>query len=86
MPSSKKGQTVEVRWIDVIHDSSWDTADSIECPIITTVGYFVSESETTLKIGSTMSSDGEISGICAFPLGCVMKVREVTKHEYPIES
>tara|TARA_R100001530_G_C4172642_1_gene117120 strand:- start:161 stop:421 length:261 start_codon:yes stop_codon:yes gene_type:complete len=86
MPSSKKGQTVEVRWIDVIHDSSWDTADSIECPIITTVGYFVSESETTLKIGSTMSSDGEISGICAFPLGCVMKVREVTKHEYPIKS
>jgi len=86
MPSSKKGQTVEVRWIDVIHDSSWDTADSIECPIITTVGYFVNESDTTLKIGSTMSSDGEISGICAFPLGCVMKVREVTKHEYPIKS
>tara|TARA_R100001530_G_C4181008_1_gene119412 strand:+ start:247 stop:507 length:261 start_codon:yes stop_codon:yes gene_type:complete len=86
MPSSKKGQTVEVRWIDVIHDSSWDTADSIECPIITTVGYFDSESDTTLKIGSTKNSDGEISGICAFPMGCVMKVREVTKYEYPSES
>jgi len=85
MHSSKKGMLVEVRWRDVIHDSSWDTAASIECPIITTVGYYADESDTTLKIGSTMNSDGEISGICAFPKGCVMKVREVTKHEHTVE-
>jgi len=86
MPSSNIGKLVEVRWIDVIHDSSWDTADAVNCPIITTVGYLAYESDTTLKIGSTMNSDGEISGICAFPKGCVMKVREVKQYEHPIES
>ena len=86
MPSFTKGKLCEVRWTDVIHDSSWDTADSIECPIITTVGYFADESTTTLKIGSTMNSDGEISGICAFPLGCILKVREVIKYEHTVES
>ena len=44
MPSSNIGKLVEVRWIDVIHDSSWDTADAVNCPIITTVGYLAYES------------------------------------------
>lgn len=85
MHSYEVGKLLEVRWIDVIHDASWDTHDTVHCPIITTVGYLAHESDTTLKIGSTMNSDGEISGICAFPKGCVMKVREVIKYEHTVE-
>lgn len=38
--------------------------------------------ERTIKIGNTRTTEGEISGICAIPLGCVMSVKEV-QHEHP---
>ena len=66
---------VEVTWIDVMQDPRWSSAESVECPVIRSVGWLAHEDKKVLKIGSTMTQEGEISAILAIPKGCVLSCR-----------
>jgi hypothetical protein len=68
---------VEVTWQDIIQDSSWSGAESVECPVIRSVGWLAHEDKKVLKIGGTMSQEGEISAILAIPKGCVLSCRTI---------
>ncbi len=68
-------QLAEVTWQDIIQDSSWSGPDAVACPIIRSVGWVAHEDKKVLKVGSTMSQEGEISAILAIPKGCVLSCR-----------
>ena len=68
---------VEVTWQDIIQDSRWSGPDSVACPVIRSIGGVAHEDKKVLKIGSTMSQEGEISAILAIPKGCVLSCRTI---------
>lgn len=68
---------VEVTWQDIIQDSSWSGPDSVACPVIRSVGWVAHDDKKVLKIGSTMTQDGEVSAILAIPKGCVLSCRTI---------
>ena len=77
----KEESLVRVKWRDIIQYSDWTTADKVECPVIESVGWLVSQDEDTLKIATTLDrldslceNDGKPTyyGIIAFPSGCVL--------------
>ena len=72
---------VRVKWRDIIQYSDWTTADKVECPVMESVGWLVSQDEDTVKIATTLDrhdslgeNDGATTyyGILAFPSGCVL--------------
>ena len=72
---------VRITWRDIIQYSDWTTADKVECPVMESVGWLVSQDEDTIKIATTLDrldslgeNDGEATyyGIIAFPSGCVL--------------
>ena len=74
-------ELVRVKWRDIIQYSDWITADKVECPIMESVGWLVSQDEDTLKIATTLDrldslgeNEGKATyyGITAFPSGCVL--------------
>ena len=72
---------VIVKFRDVIHDSSWDGPDKINCPTITSVGWLV-EKDDPVKIAGTLDDEGNPCAILAIPKGCVVELPEVSNHEH----
>lgn len=79
-------QLVEVTWEDIAQDASWAT--NCDCVTVVSVGYLLEDSEKYLKIGGSITEDGEIAGITAMPKGCVIKIkflsREATERPPPV--
>ena len=71
-----------VKWRDVIATNEWEK--DIDCPVLYSVGWLLSEDKTTVKIGNTVDYDdfsGEskedvpiLYGLHAFPRGCVESI------------
>tara|TARA_R100000656_G_scaffold121404_2_gene96357 strand:- start:504 stop:839 length:336 start_codon:yes stop_codon:yes gene_type:complete len=85
---AKEKTLVIVKWKDVLSDDGWTLAKDVECPVLYSVGWLVSDDKETLKIASTLDPDdfsGEAKdeakpvpyGITAFPRGCVMSVKSI---------
>jgi hypothetical protein len=70
-------QLVEVIWEDIVQDPTWET--NVDCLTVTSVGYLVENSEKYLKIGGSITEDGEIAGIIAMPKGCVLNVKFLSR-------
>ena len=77
----KEESLVRITWRDIIQYSDWTTADKVECPVMESVGWLVSQDEDTIKIATTLDrldslgeNDGKSTyyGILAFPSGCVL--------------
>ena len=77
----KEESLVRVKWRDIIQYSDWTTADKVECPVMESVGWLVSQDEDTIKIATTLDrldslgeNEGQATyyGIIAFPSGCVL--------------
>ena len=77
----KEETLVRITWRDIIQYSDWTTADKVECPVMESVGWLVSQDEDTIKIATTLDrldslgeNDGQATyyGILAFPSGCVL--------------
>ena len=79
-------ELVLVKWRDVLSDDSWTLAKDVNCPVICSVGWLVSDDGETLKIASTLDLDNFSEetkdeakpipyGITAFPKGCVTEVK-----------
>lgn len=70
-------QMVEVTWTDIVQDSSYSTHEAVACPVVKTVGWLASKDKNFLKVGNVLSDNGEISGITAMPVGCVISCRTI---------
>jgi hypothetical protein len=74
-----------VEWRDIIASSGWDTAEIVNCPTISSVGWFVSDDGATIKICNTQApeefdntKDRLPYGVTAFPRGCVSKLEFIS--------
>ena len=67
-----------VEWWDILQDGSWSTHREVACPVVKSVGWLASRDKQFLKIGNTLSDGGEISGITAMPIGCVISCRTIS--------
>lgn len=69
-----------VKWRDVIATNEWEK--DIDCPILYSVGWLLSNDKTTLKIADTLDyedflGDGKgpvLYGLTALPSGCVESI------------
>ena len=77
----KEETLVRITWRDIIQYSDWTTADKVECPVMESVGWLVSQDEDTVKIATTLDRHDSLGehegamtyyGILAFPSGCVL--------------
>ena len=68
---------IEVTWMDILQDGSWSTQDAVTCPIVTTVGWLASRDKKFLKIGNCLDDKGQVCGITAMPIGCVISCRTI---------
>jgi len=66
-----------ITWRDTIQDPSWATHEETECPVIETIGWEVFRDEMTIKVGGSKDEEGNISGIIAIPMGCVIKCQRM---------
>ena len=72
---------VIVKFRDVIHDSSWDGPDKVNCPTITSVGWLV-DSDDPIKIAGTLDDENNPCAILAIPRGCCVSIQEVSINEH----
>jgi hypothetical protein len=68
---------IEITWQDIIQDSTWSGHDSVVCPLVRSIGWVAYEDKKVIKIGATMSQEGDISAILAIPKGCVISCRTI---------
>jgi hypothetical protein len=68
---------IEVTWMDILQDGSWSTQDAVTCPIVKTVGWLASRDKKFLKIGNCLDDRGQVCGITAMPIGCVISCRTI---------
>ena len=71
-------QLVTITYRDIIQDSSWDGADKIDCPTITSVGWLV-DTDDPIKLGSTLDEEGTPCAILAIPRGCCISIKTVSE-------
>jgi len=82
---SKEKEIVIIKWRDVIACAGWEKEQDVECPVVYTVGWLISQTDQTVKIASTLdyedfagdskTGDRPIPyGITAFPAGVVLDI------------
>lgn len=72
---------VHVRWEDSHGSSGWVDRDDVDkWPlVINTVGYLFAKDKKTLSVASSMSKNGEFSGVTKIPRSCVIKIKVLKK-------
>ena len=80
MGNRKKGDIVTIKWQDPETDSGWfDGEDLPELEIVTTIGIYLKENETTLWIASTYhKGTGDFADRMTFPKGCILHVETIS--------
>jgi hypothetical protein len=84
-PEDKEKEIVIIKWRDILSCSGWEKEADVECPIVYSVGWLISQTDLTVKIASTLDYDdftGEGKeehkpipyGITAFPAGVVLDI------------
>ena len=68
---------LEIKWVDIISDSSWTPPEEVECPEFVTVGWLAYEDDLVLKIADTLDSEGACWGVTAFPKGVILSVKHI---------
>ena len=63
---------LEIKWVDIISDSSWTPPEDVECPEFTTIGWLAYEDDLFLKLADTVDEEGKLWGITAFPQGVIL--------------
>ena len=82
---SKEKEIVIIKWRDIIACSGWEKEQDVECPVVYTVGWLISQTDQTVKIASTLDYEdfaGDSKeedkpvpyGITAFPAGVVLDI------------
>ena len=81
----KSGDIIEVAWEDTLADNSWTDINDIDYPkdVMYSCGYYVGIIGDRLVLTlSAQTIDNEVRKISSFkyiPLGCILKVRLVSK-------
>ena len=63
---------LEIKWVDIISDSSWTPPEDVECPEFITIGWLAYEDDLFLKLADTVDEEGKLWGITAFPQGVIL--------------
>lgn len=69
---------LEIKWVDIISDSSWTPPEDVECPEFITIGWLAYEDDLFLKLADTVDEEGKLWGITAFPQGVILSKRYIT--------
>ena len=68
---------VVIKWVDIVTDLVWnggEDAKPLELPVFETVGFLFSKDEEKITICDSVPG---IGNRCAFPLGCVLEIKEI---------
>ncbi len=65
---------VLVTWLDITATAGWEPASEVEPMEVKTLGWLVHEDEKVLKVGNSLGEDGDVYGISALPIGCVVGI------------
>jgi hypothetical protein len=91
---SKEKEIVIIKWRDVIACAGWEKEQDVECPVVYTVGWLISQTDQTVKIASTLdyddfAGDSKVEsrpipyGITAFPAGVVLDITYIHLESTP---
>ena len=91
---SKEKEIVIIKWRDIIACSGWEKPQDVECPVVYTVGWLISQTDLTVKIASTLDYEdfaGDSKeedkpvpyGITAFPAGVVLDIIYIPQGSFP---
>ena len=91
---SKEKEIVIIKWRDIIACSGWEKPQDVECPVVYTVGWLISQTDQTVKIASTLDYEdfaGDSKeedkpvpyGITAFPAGVVLDIIYIPQGSFP---
>ena len=73
----KLGVLVVVQWQDILATCGWEKKDEVEPPLFWTVGYLVEKNKKVVKIANTTDEKKEFYAFHAFPVGCVVSIKEI---------
>ena len=65
---------VLITWLDITATAGWEPADEVEPLEVQTLGWLVHEDDKVIKIGNSIGEDGDVYGISALPIGCVVGI------------
>jgi len=79
MGSRRKGDIVRIKWQDPETDSGWFEGNDLpELDIVTSVGIFIAENETTLWVASTYHEGTQgFADRMVYPKGCILHVETI---------
>ena len=73
----KLGALCVVEWQDILATCGWEKKDEVEPPRFWTVGYLVEKNKKVVKIANTTDEKKEFYAFHAFPIGCVVSIKEI---------
>jgi len=74
----KKGDVCLVKWQDPETDSGWFEEELLELEVVTSVGIYLGESETTIWFASTYhKGTGGFADRMTYPKGCILHVETI---------
>lgn len=80
MYSRRQGDIVRIKWQDPETDGGWFDGDDLpELPIVTSVGIYISENDTTLWVASSYhEGTKEFADRMTYPKGCILNVEVIS--------
>ncbi len=80
LPRLKRNDPVEVLWVDILQDPSWqssDVASESQPALCRSLGYYLNCERGCLRISESLNKDLDQRSVQIFPLGVVLKVRKL---------
>ena len=68
---------VVVECVDILATCGCEKKDEVEPPRLWTVGYLVQKDKKVVKIANTTDEKKEFYAFHAFPIGCVVSIKEI---------
>ena len=75
----KLNDLIEVFWLDIVANASWlslEKAQNYNPSKCYSVGYYINEDDTVLRISESINDDGERS-ICVILKGCIKSINKL---------
>lgn len=75
-----KGDICTIKWQDPETDAGWSDGTLLELEVVTSIGIFLKESDTTIWFSSTYhAGTKEFADIMTYPKGCILHVETIGK-------
>ena len=79
MWNRKKGDVCIIKWQDPETDSGWFEEELLELPVVTSVGIYLGENDTTIWFASTYHPETkQFADRMTYPKGCLLHVETIS--------